>query len=48
MAAAIVKATTNFGDPHVVADASFGLGEAMAGQAVSELPENGLLQTRGW
>jgi pyridoxal 5'-phosphate synthase pdxS subunit len=48
MAAAIVKATTNFADPQVVADASFGLGEAMSGLAVSELPENGLLQTRGW
>jgi pyridoxal 5'-phosphate synthase pdxS subunit len=48
MAAAIVKATTNFADPQVVADASFGLGQAMSGQAVSELPEGGLLQTRGW
>jgi pyridoxal 5'-phosphate synthase pdxS subunit len=48
MAAAIVKATTHFRDPQLVAEASFGLGAAMAGQAVSELDGKGLLQTRGW
>jgi pyridoxal 5'-phosphate synthase pdxS subunit len=48
MAAAIVKATTHFRDPQLVAEASFGLGAAMAGQAVSELDGKALLQTRGW
>jgi pyridoxal 5'-phosphate synthase pdxS subunit len=48
MAAAIVKATTHHQDPQIVAEVSFGLGTAMAGQAVSELGEGGLLQTRGW
>ncbi len=48
MAEAIVRATTYFNDPQIVAEVSFGLGKAMAGQAVSELPEGGLLQTRGW
>jgi pyridoxal 5'-phosphate synthase pdxS subunit len=48
MAEAIVKATTYFKDPQIVAEASFGLGRAMTGQAVSELGEQGLLQTRGW
>jgi pyridoxal 5'-phosphate synthase pdxS subunit len=48
MAEAIVKATTHFADPQIVAEASFGLGEAMAGQEIAELGEQGLLQTRGW
>jgi pyridoxal 5'-phosphate synthase pdxS subunit len=48
MAAAIVKATTHFADPQIVADVSFGLGEAMAGKEIAELGEQGLLQTRGW
>jgi pyridoxal 5'-phosphate synthase pdxS subunit len=48
MAAAIVKATTHFADPQIVAEVSFGLGEAMAGKEIAELGEQGLLQTRGW
>jgi pyridoxal 5'-phosphate synthase pdxS subunit len=48
MATAIVKATTHFADPQIVAEVSFGLGDAMAGTEIAALGENGLLQTRGW
>jgi pyridoxal 5'-phosphate synthase pdxS subunit len=47
-AAAIVKATTFFDDPDVIAKASRGLGEAMVGINVSTLPETERLATRGW
>ncbi len=47
-AKAIVRATTHFNDPAVVAEVSKGLGEAMAGIETSKLPEAELLQTRGW
>ena len=48
MAAAIVKATTHFADPAIVAEVSFGLGDAMPGKEIAELGEAGLMQTRGW
>ena len=48
MAQAIVKATTHFRDPAVLAEVSFGLGQAMHGIEIAELGEEGLLQTRGW
>jgi len=48
MATAIVKATTHYADPQIVAEVSFGLGDAMAGTEIAALGENGLLQTRGW
>ena len=48
MATAIVKATTHFADPQIVAEVSFGLGDAMAGTEIAALGESGLLQTRGW
>jgi pyridoxal 5'-phosphate synthase pdxS subunit len=47
-AAAIVKATTHYADPAVLAEVSVGLGEPMAGTEISALGEGGLLQTRGW
>ena len=47
-ASAIVKATTHFNDPAVLAEVSTGLGEPMVGIEMSELGEDGLLQTRGW
>ena len=47
-AAAIVKATTHFNDPAVLAEVSSGLGEPMVGIEMSALGEDGLLQTRGW
>ena len=46
---AIVRATTHYGDPAIVAEVSKGLGEAMHGIETSKLePESELLQTRGW
>ena len=45
---AIVKATTNFDNPDVVAEVSRGLGEAMVGINVDEIPEPHRLETRGW
>jgi len=47
-AAAIVKATTFFDDPDVVAKVSRGLGEAMAGINISTLPESERYADRGW
>jgi len=47
-AAAIVKATTHFNDPTVLAEVSTGLGEPMVGIEIGTLGEDGLLQTRGW
>lgn len=47
-AAAIVKATTFFDDPLVVAEASRGLGEAMVGINVSDVPAPHRLAQRGW
>jgi pyridoxal 5'-phosphate synthase pdxS subunit len=47
-AAAIVKATTFYDDPKVVAAASRGLGEAMVGINVNDLPAPHRLSERGW
>jgi len=47
-ARAIVRATTHYKEPKAVAEASRGLGEAMAGIETSRLPESELLQVRGW
>jgi pyridoxal 5'-phosphate synthase pdxS subunit len=47
-AAAIVKATTFYNDAKAVADASRGLGEAMVGINVSDLPAPHRLSERGW
>ncbi len=47
-AAAIVKATTFFDDPTVVAAASRGLGEAMVGINVADIPAPHRLADRGW
>jgi pyridoxal 5'-phosphate synthase pdxS subunit len=47
-AKAMVIATTHFNDPDMVAKASEGLGDAMAGIDIARLPEEELLQTRGW
>ncbi len=45
---AIVKAVTHYNDPGILAEVSKGLGEAMVGIGVSELPENERLAVRGW
>jgi pyridoxal 5'-phosphate synthase pdxS subunit len=47
-ASAIVKATTFFDDPDVLAKVSRGLGEAMVGINVSALPESERYAGRGW
>jgi pyridoxal 5'-phosphate synthase pdxS subunit len=47
-AAAIVKATTHYDDPEILAEVSTGLGEAMSGIDVRSLDESKRLATRGW
>ena len=47
-AAAVVKATTFYNDPDVIAAVSRGLGEAMVGINVSDLPAPHRLSERGW
>ncbi|WP_329570333.1 pyridoxal 5'-phosphate synthase lyase subunit PdxS [Kitasatospora sp. NBC_01266] len=47
-AAAVVKATTFFDDPKVIADVSRGLGEAMVGINCDTLPETERYSNRGW
>ena len=48
MAEAIVKATTHFRDPQIIADVSKGLGDAMPGLDVRTMPLEEQLATRGW
>ena len=47
-AEAIVKATTFYDDPDVLAKVSRGLGEAMVGINVDEIPQPHRLSERGW
>jgi len=47
-AAAIVKATTHYDNPEILAEVSFGLGEAMPGLDVRKLDDTELLAARGW
>jgi pyridoxal 5'-phosphate synthase pdxS subunit len=47
-ARAIVRATTHFDDPKIVAEVSRGLGEAMRGVEAAKIPANERLETRGW
>ncbi len=47
-ARAIVEATTHFEDPDLVAKVSRGLGEAMVGINIADIPEHDRLATRGW
>ena len=47
-AEAIVKATTFYDDPDVIAKVSRGLGEAMVGITVDEIPQPHRLAERGW
>jgi pyridoxal 5'-phosphate synthase pdxS subunit len=48
MAKAIVKATTHFRDPQIIADVSRGLGDAMPGLDVRTMPVEEQLAVRGW
>lgn len=47
-ASAIVKATTYFNDPEVLAEVSKNLGEPMVGRTVQSLTEQEQLAVRGW
>ena len=48
MADAIVKATAYYNDPKIVAEVSEGLGEAMKGIEIKDIPQDKLLAERGW
>lgn len=47
-AAAIVKATTHFNDPYILAEVSRNLGEPMVGRQVTDIPAADLIAGRGW
>lgn len=47
-AQAIVKATTHYQDPSIIAEVSKGLGAAMPGLDIKDIPQQELLATRGW
>jgi pyridoxal 5'-phosphate synthase pdxS subunit len=47
-ARAIVEATTYFNEPDMVAKVSRGLGEAMVGINLDDVPESERLARRGW
>jgi pyridoxal 5'-phosphate synthase pdxS subunit len=45
---AIVKATTHYKDPEIVAEVSRNLGEPMVGRQVTDIPSQELIAQRGW
>ena len=47
-AEAIVKATTHYNNPEILAQVSKNLGEAMSGYDIRQLKPEELLATRGW
>jgi len=47
-AQAIVKATTHYQDPAIIAEVSKGLGAAMPGLDIKDIPSQELLSPRGW
>jgi pyridoxal 5'-phosphate synthase pdxS subunit len=48
LAKAIVKATTHYKEFKIIAKVSQGLGKAMPGKDIKQIPENELLAKRGW
>ncbi len=48
VARAIVKATTHYHNPEIIAEVSKGLGAAMAGLDIKAIPPEELLAPRGW
>jgi len=48
MGKAIVEAVANFDDAAIMAEISCGLGKAMAGTNIDEIPQGERLQERGW
>ncbi|OGO43106.1 MAG: pyridoxal biosynthesis lyase PdxS [Chloroflexi bacterium RBG_16_58_8] len=47
-AKAVVKATTHYNDPVIIAEVSKNLGEAMSGLDIKQIPADELLAQRGW
>lgn len=47
-AKAIVKATTHYRDPAIIAEVSKNLGEAMSGLDIKQIPPEELMAKRGW
>jgi pyridoxal 5'-phosphate synthase pdxS subunit len=47
-AKAIVEATTHFEDAEIIAKVSRDLGEPMVGIEISEIPDDQMMQRRGW
>src|SRR5215211_55969 len=47
-AAAIVRATTHYRDPEIIADVSKALGKPMAGVEIAAIADNELMAPRGW
>jgi len=47
-AKAIVKATTHYKEPEIIAEVSKNLGEAMPGLDIKQIPTEELLASRGW
>ena len=45
---AVVKATTHYQDPQIIAEVSKNLGEAMPGLDIKQIPADELLAPRGW
>ena len=48
IAKAVVKATTHYQDPKIIAEVSKNLGDAMPGLDIKQIPAEELLATRGW
>ena len=48
MASAIVEAVNNYDKPEVLAKVSKGIGAGMKGISIDTIPEEQVLQTRGW
>ena len=48
MADAIVRATTHYNDDQILAEVSTGLGDAMPGLNLDDLPDSERLAARGW
>ena len=47
-AVAIVQATTFYDNPKKLLEVSSGLKDAMEGLEISDIPDNQMLQNRGW
>jgi len=47
-AKAIVEAVAHFDNPAIIAEVSSGLGGAMKGIEISEIPKDQRMQERGW